>query len=246
MNEKGLPLEKKLSLGNVINEPSETSSTDYINKLPCECLARIFMYLDIFDRIEIRKSKLLSCKNYFVLFILMKYYFCFLVCKNWKDICDNFAWYDIKKFVCHASIGRSYNNRKMKTSDVATVLFRCGRYLRHLILSVAIEPSILSFVVAFCKNLTHLEIKLENIYHENYFNDAFIQLTSLRSIKIEYCRENALQPDFPTQVLDNLSEEIDEITLFIFECQPHEPLYNPFHPVSYINSCINKKIITQL
>ncbi|KAF7997476.1 hypothetical protein HCN44_006047 [Aphidius gifuensis] len=57
MSEKRLSVEKKVRVDNVINESSsETSSTDLINTLPSECLAKIFMCLDVFDRMEIRKN----------------------------------------------------------------------------------------------------------------------------------------------------------------------------------------------
>ncbi|KAF7997450.1 hypothetical protein HCN44_006021 [Aphidius gifuensis] len=230
MSEQRLSVEKKVRLDNVINESSpETSSTDLINTLPSECLARIFMCLDVFDRIEIRK-----------------------ICRNWKDTCDNFAWYDIKKFVCHPTIGRSYDNRKMNKSDVINALFYCGRYLRHLKLSEIVDSSIMALLGNTCKNLTHLEIKFDNFdepIDENHYTEAFIKLTNLRSIKIEYYRENSLHQDFPTQVLNSLSEGVDEITLSNFPVSPFDSTLEKFNGLRILdltNYTLNKNTMREI
>ncbi|KAF7997477.1 hypothetical protein HCN44_006048 [Aphidius gifuensis] len=57
MSEQQMSVEKKVRSDIIIKDfLSETSSTDLINRLPSECLAKIFMCLDVFDRMEMREN----------------------------------------------------------------------------------------------------------------------------------------------------------------------------------------------
>ncbi|XP_044001255.1 SCF E3 ubiquitin ligase complex F-box protein grrA-like [Aphidius gifuensis] len=79
------------------------------------------------------------------------------VCTKWKEACE-LVWYDIKKYKCESSIGRSYDNRLLTQSYLEKILLRCGKYLKELSLSDVCDFSIMPFVGDHCKNLTSLEL----------------------------------------------------------------------------------------
>ncbi|XP_044007280.1 protein ARABIDILLO 1-like [Aphidius gifuensis] len=104
------------------------------NSLDYDSLAKIIMLLPIAERIEMEK-----------------------VCTKWKEACQ-LAWYDIKKYKCELSIGRSYDNRLLTQQYLEKILLMCGIYLNELSLSDVCKASIMPFVGDHCKNLTSLEL----------------------------------------------------------------------------------------
>ncbi|KAF7997278.1 hypothetical protein HCN44_005555 [Aphidius gifuensis] len=163
-----------------------------INSLDYELLAKIIMLLPVPERIEMEK-----------------------VCTKWKEACQ-LAWYDIKKYKCEPSIGRSYDNGLLTQSYLKEILLRCGVYLKELSLSNVCNSKIMPFIGDHCKNLTTLECKfydnsfIDRAYH---FVQAFRQLDKLKCIKIRVDHNYSNETINLSQIINSLPEEINEIHL---------------------------------
>ncbi|XP_044021221.1 uncharacterized protein LOC122861078 [Aphidius gifuensis] len=118
-----------------ISDDGDKSQRKVINSLDYSSLAKIIMLLPIPERIAMEE-----------------------VCTKWKEA-SQLAWYDIKKYKCEFTIGRSYDNCLLTRSYLEKILSRCGSYLEELSLSDVCDLYIMPFVGNHCKNLTSLECK---------------------------------------------------------------------------------------
>ncbi|XP_044000959.1 uncharacterized protein LOC122847388 [Aphidius gifuensis] len=163
-----------------------------INLLDCDSLAKIFMLLPIPERIDMEE-----------------------VCAKWKEACQ-LAWYDIKKYKCESSIGRSYDNRLLTQSYLEKILLRCGIYLKELSFSDACNSNIMPFVGDHCKNLTSLECEfnVDSLTHNaDHFVQAFTQLNKLKFIKIILEHESQDQTVNLLEIINSFPKEMNEIHL---------------------------------
>ncbi|XP_044001429.1 F-box/LRR-repeat protein 2-like isoform X1 [Aphidius gifuensis] len=161
-----------------------------INSLDNDSLAKIFMLLPIPERIEMEK-----------------------VCTKWKEACQ-LAWYDIKKYKCESSIGRSYDNRLLTQLYLEKILSRCGNYLKELFLSNVCDSSIMPFIGDHCKNLTTLECKFDDnfvIDNADHFVQAFTQLDKLKCIQMLLNHRTEKKALNLFEIINSLPEEINEI-----------------------------------
>ncbi|XP_044005829.1 F-box/LRR-repeat protein 2-like [Aphidius gifuensis] len=170
---------------------------DLINTLSYDALAKIFMQLPIHERIVMDQ-----------------------VCSKWKEA-SKLAWYDIKKYKCTStsSTGLAYDKRLLIQSDVEKILLHCGIYLKELSLSRIRKSSILPIIGDHCKNLTRLEFGLSeyhmNTNNINYFVQVFRQLDKLKVVRIQvYATYDNRVKKFSIEIIDSLSEGIDEIHIF--------------------------------
>ncbi|XP_044001433.1 uncharacterized protein LOC122847684 [Aphidius gifuensis] len=146
------------------------------------------------------------------------------VCTKWKEACQ-LAWYDIKKYKCESSIGRSYDNRLLTQSYLKKILLRCGNYLKELSLSDIFDSSIMPFVGDHCNNLTSLECKFDdNILIDNteHFVQAYTQLDKLKCIKMLLDQTTAEKAVNLFEIINSLPEKINEIHIlyeYWFHCE---------------------------
>lgn len=129
---KGQITEKNLKHREIAGKSLEKFS---INNFDNEFFKKIFMHLSLFDRLEMKKGKMNNFKEIqpIISFFFTSKYF-FPVCKRWRDA-SRATWDNIKKFKCSVLLGRSYNNRLMRQSDVVVILRHCGENLTELITS---------------------------------------------------------------------------------------------------------------
>ncbi|XP_044001532.1 uncharacterized protein LOC122847747 [Aphidius gifuensis] len=164
-----------------------------INSLDYDSLAKIISLLPIPERIDMEE-----------------------VCTKWKEACQ-LAWYDIKKYKCKSSIGRSYDNLLLTQSYLEKILLRCSNYLMELSLSNVCDSSIMPFIGNHCKNLTTLECEFYDntlINNADHFVQAFTQLDKLKCIKITVTHINWSKTINLSAIIDSLPEDINEIHLF--------------------------------
>ncbi|KAF7997245.1 hypothetical protein HCN44_005522 [Aphidius gifuensis] len=173
-----------------ISDDGDKDQKVVINSLDYDSLAQIIMFLPIPERIEMEK-----------------------VCVKWKEACQ-LAWYDITKYKCKSSIGRSYDNRLLTQSYLEKILLRCGNYLMELSLSKVFSSSIMPFIGDHCKNLTTLECKLDDNSLIDCFVQAFTQLNKLKCIKITVDHNWWNDTINLSTIIDSLPLEINEIHLF--------------------------------
>ncbi|XP_044005678.1 uncharacterized protein LOC122850610 [Aphidius gifuensis] len=161
---------------------------DKIMVLDYDSLAQIFMWLPVSQRIVMEN-----------------------VCHKWKEACQR-SWYDITEYQCGVSIDDDYQSRLLTQSFVKKILLRCGVYLKELTLTEVCNSSmIISIVGERCKNLTKLELVFDETsrVNNNDYISTFTQLNKLVSIKIQ--KKNS--KNFPDEIMNHLSEEINEIHL---------------------------------
>ncbi|XP_044001840.1 SCF E3 ubiquitin ligase complex F-box protein GRR1-like [Aphidius gifuensis] len=161
---------------------------DFINSLDNDSLAQIFMMLPISERIAMDQ-----------------------VCFKWKEACQ-LAWHDIKKYKCTNTIVRNNKKCVLTQSHVKKILFKCGIYIKELILSKICDSSIMPIIAEYCRNLSTLEFELDVDGDHRYTDlcdEAFTQLKQLKVVKIHITGDI-----LKSQMLNSLPNDINEIHLF--------------------------------
>ncbi|XP_015119892.1 uncharacterized protein LOC107043095 [Diachasma alloeum] len=116
--------------------PQELSGPDFINNLNNKCLARIFQYLPIADKLRINT-----------------------VCKRWKEV-SPLAWANVEELDFFKDEGEPSDydqlpKEYMTVQWLKVILKRCGPYLKELHLD---DSELMPIVGKYCVNLTVLDI----------------------------------------------------------------------------------------
>ncbi|XP_044010062.1 uncharacterized protein LOC122853711 [Aphidius gifuensis] len=167
-----------------------------VERINDDCLAEIFTYVPTCERPKIA-----------------------LVCKKWKRALDN-SWFHVKKLeLTYWRYDEDPNFLKIKYPTVdgqfnflKSLLYKCGRYLRELDLSVYPQWKIVPVVNEYCPNLVKLRIRIDDIYHEKIDN-AFSNLSKLKVLKIIFDKAlYGFQPSVPTALINSLINVADTLT----------------------------------
>ncbi|XP_044014047.1 uncharacterized protein LOC122856445 [Aphidius gifuensis] len=138
-----------------------------IERVNDDCLAKIFMYIPTCERPKIA-----------------------LVCKKWKRALD-YSWFNVKKLELtyweydeypHFLV-RNYPRINGQFKFLKSLLYKCGRYLRELDLSIYGYCNILPVINEYCQNLVKLRIRIHKIDNAKLDN-AFSNLSKLEVLKI--------------------------------------------------------------
>ncbi|XP_044009893.1 F-box/LRR-repeat protein 12-like isoform X2 [Aphidius gifuensis] len=133
-----------------------------------DCLAEIFMYVPAWERPKIA-----------------------LVCKKWKRVLDDYSWFNVKKLEFthweydeypHFLKG-NYPTIDGQFNFLQSLLYKCGRYLRELDLSVYDHCNIVPVINEYCPNLEKLQIRIR-VYDHVILTNAFTNLSKLKVLKI--------------------------------------------------------------
>lgn len=106
---------------------------------------------------------------------------------------------------------------KLNQADVELILSRCGMNLNELIIGEICDSTIMSTIKKYCKNLEKFDFTLSYI-NEDDFNDAFIDMTKLKSLTV---RSNSLfgkrreKPVDIEKILASVHVDITELFLTI-------------------------------
>ncbi|XP_044016749.1 uncharacterized protein LOC122858120 [Aphidius gifuensis] len=169
-----------------------------IERVNDDCLAEIFMYVPACERPKIA-----------------------LVCKKWKRVLDD-SWFDVKKIeLTHWEydeyphfLKRNYPTIDGQFSFLKSLLYKCGRYLRELDLSVYGYCNIVPVINENCPNLVKLRIRIDDLHLRNArFDNAFSHLSKLKVLKIIFHRcFHDLCPPIPTTLINSLLDVADTLT----------------------------------
>ncbi|XP_044016767.1 uncharacterized protein LOC122858127 [Aphidius gifuensis] len=132
-----------------------------------DCLAEIFMYVPACERPKIA-----------------------LVCKKWERALD-YSWFNVKKLELtyweydeypHFLV-RNYPRINGQFKFLKSLLYKCGRYLTELDLSIYGYCNILPVINEYCQNLVKLRIRIHKVDNAKLHN-AFSNLSKLEVLKI--------------------------------------------------------------
>ncbi|XP_044006129.1 uncharacterized protein LOC122851143 [Aphidius gifuensis] len=168
-----------------------------------DCLAEIFMYVPAYERPNIA-----------------------LVCKNWKRALDN-AWFNVKKIeLTHWEydeypnfLKKNYPTIDRQFNFLKSLLYKCGRYLRELDLSVYPKCNILPIINEYCPNLEKLGIRIDNIddIDDAILSNAFTNLSKLKVLKIIFhrclCGVDSLVPTTLINSLLNVADTLTDLSM---------------------------------
>ncbi|XP_044014141.1 uncharacterized protein LOC122856531 [Aphidius gifuensis] len=167
-----------------------------IERVNDDCLGEIFMYVPACERPKIA-----------------------LVCKKWKRVLE-YSWFNVKKLeLTHWQYDEypHFLKRKYPTIDgqftfLKSLLYKCGRYLTELDLSVYAHCNILPVISEYCQNLVKLRIRIGNI-DDAILDNAFSHLSKLKVLKIilHRCFRKA-NPAVPTTLINSLLNVADTLT----------------------------------
>ncbi|XP_015109357.1 F-box/LRR-repeat protein 14 [Diachasma alloeum] len=180
--------------------PEEPSGPDLINNLNDDCLARIFKYLSLDERLTIEA-----------------------VCKRWKDVAQ-LAWDDIKTLDFASALPEKSDLLKLPEATrtnqcIGRIIRKCGRYLNRLQLADPCNSKILPLVGQHCHNLVRLEIEL--VHYDKNCAKLFPQMQRLKYLEIKGIRQH-----FPGDFFLALPHEtLTEIHLWAHFADAHLPTY---------------------
>ncbi|XP_044014126.1 uncharacterized protein LOC122856515 [Aphidius gifuensis] len=170
------------------NDHSYAKDPMIIERVNDDCMAEIFMYVPACERPKIA-----------------------LVCKKWRRVLDD-SWFNVKKLeLTHWEYDENphYLKRNYPTTDgqfsfLKSMLYKCGRYLRELDLSVYARCNILPVINEYCLNLVKLRIRINNI-DDAILDNAFSHLCKLQVLKIIFhgCFYGEY-PSVPTTLINSL------------------------------------------
>ncbi|XP_044009855.1 F-box protein SKIP2-like [Aphidius gifuensis] len=168
-----------------------------------DCLAEIFMYVPAYERQQIA-----------------------LVCEKWKRALDN-AWFNVKKIeLTHWEydeypnfLKKNYPTIDRQFNFLKSLLYKCGRYLRELDLSVYPKCNILPIINEYCPNLEKLGIRIDNIddIDDAILSNAFTNLSKLKVLKIIFhrclCGVDSLVPTTLINSLLNVADTLTDLSM---------------------------------
>ncbi|XP_011310641.1 F-box/LRR-repeat protein 13 [Fopius arisanus] len=178
----------------------EPSGPDLINNLNDDCLARIFKYLSLDQRLTIEA-----------------------VCKRWKDV-SQLAWDDVK--ILNFTVRCPPTSDLLKLPDdlksnqcIGRIIRKCGRYLHQLQLAEPCNSKILPLVGQHCHNLVKLEIELPK-YDKNCAK-LFQQMQRLKYLEMKGIRQHFSGEFFQALPYETLTE----IHLWAYFADAYLPTY---------------------
>ncbi|XP_044016573.1 uncharacterized protein LOC122858021 isoform X2 [Aphidius gifuensis] len=167
-----------------------------IERVNDDCLTEIFMHVPACERPKIA-----------------------LVCKKWKRVLD-YSWFNVKKLeLTHWEydenphfLERNYPRINGQFKFLKSLLYKCGRYLRELDLSVYTRCNILPVINEYCPNLIKLRIRIGDI-DDAILDNAFSHLSKLKVLKIIFhgCFDDEHRK-VPTTLINSLLNVADTLT----------------------------------
>ncbi|XP_015126405.1 uncharacterized protein LOC107047982 [Diachasma alloeum] len=177
-NKKKARLGTRKTVTRTLNQSEKPSGLDLINTLNDDCLGRIFMYLDIWDRLKIQK-----------------------VCKRWKEN-PRLAWGDLR--VLDSDKRGQLPLDLWDNAGIARILRQAGRFVRELRLVQLCTSLILPVVAENCHNLTTLEVELP--YHDMTCIKWFPKMDGLMYFRMQANSQHFSENFFQTLPHESLIE----------------------------------------
>ncbi|XP_063992371.1 uncharacterized protein LOC135170460 [Diachasmimorpha longicaudata] len=177
-NKKKTRFAIKQNNGKTLSRSEKSSGPDLINTLNDDCLGRVFMYLDVWDRLKVQQ-----------------------VCKRWREN-PRLVWGDLR--VLDSEKSGQLAGSLLDNAGVGRILRQGGFFLRELKLLQLCTSLILPVVAKNCENLTTLEIELP--YHDMNSTQWFPKMEMLMYFRMQANALHFTDNFFQTLPYESLTE----------------------------------------